>query len=1095
NTFFSNNTSQKNITFNNLLAGRLYTITVTSVSGPFSSTSDVNTTATQPNPPGPIQISKKTNTSISITWPHPLLMEGAPNISFSITYRPKDSEVFFNSTTDRNITELSNLTSGTEYNLSVETVGPLSLTSPKVYVSSYTLPNPVQNLQASTVNISAVRLEWGSPAGVKNFYKYFVQISNNSGFLLNMTVQTNNTGISDLEPGTQYNCTVSTVASEDAVSSPESTLCSTQPKMVNGLTAVAVNTTAMTLTWAKQSDYKGTYSYLVHYGIKSKEKNITTMNEKALISDLIQGTNYTFWVTTVANGIQSDQAITSNYTKPERVYLNVSNGGTNDSITATWGSPHGNVEAYEVILSSSYNDHRNKTLPSGNQLYTFSNLRAGRIYEVRVFSISGPFAEDSGPTSNATYPNRPGPIRVLSNTVNSIHLNWTAAPDMDSGSFNYSVLYNSTRNGSNITSYNSITLDGLDSGTLYSFNVATVGQLELTSKPVSLSTATDAHPVSDLICTGENLSPKLKLTWKMPHGSNEGFNISWGNDVSSQAQTKSCNYTITDLSYYKNYTVSIWTIGCGKPSSVVQTTCQTGITCPPKPDINMGINTNITKMEYNMFALKFSTNLLNSENGPIVAYGILVTSGDEGVPANSSYLNNTWTKDQKTPYLALIQNNTVQTRNGENTITVDVGSGSKSAGYINGPLTAKTTYRFALALFTHLELDNNTNLVKTSESYVTFSDFYTNAIRLPENPAVIGGAVSGTLAFLVILICITVILTIHWRRIARKDSADIPIQSMSIPIRVEDYEAYYKKQRADSNCGFAEEFEDLKPVGVSQAKVSALALENKGKNRYSNVLPYDSSRVKLSINGSPFDDYINASYMPGYNSKKEYIAAQGPLPATVNEFWRMIWEKNVHTLVMLTRCNEQGRVKCEEYWPSKTKHFNNITVTTTSEIPLEDWTIRDFDIKNVKTAETRALRHFHFTAWPDHGVPETTELLINFRHLVREHMEQFSRNSPTVVHCSAGVGRTGTFIAIDRLIYQIERESLVDVYGIVHDLRMHRPLMVQTEDQYVFLNQCAMDIIKSRTGTNVDLIYQNTAALTIYENVQPMKGGNGYPEA
>ncbi|XP_036390772.1 receptor-type tyrosine-protein phosphatase eta-like [Megalops cyprinoides] len=509
----------------------------------------------------------------------------------------------------------------------------------------------------------------------------------------------------------------------------------------------------------------------------------------------------------------------------------------------------------------------------------------------------------------------------------------------------------------------------------------------------------------------------------------------------------------------------------------------------------MGINTNITKMEYNMFVLKFSTNLLNSENGPIVAYGILVTSGDG--PANLSYLTNTWTQHQKTPYLALIQNNTVQTRNGENTITVDVGSGSKYEGYYNGPLTAKTTYRFGLVLFTRLKLDNK--LVKISESYVTFSDFEPNAIRLPENPAVIGGAVAGMLAFLVILICITVILTIHWRRIAKKDSADIPIQpirgKVSIPIRVEDYEVYYKKQRADSNCGFAEEFEDLKPVGVSQAKVNALALENKGKNRYNNVLPYDSSRVKLSINGSPFDDYINANYMPGYNSKKEYIAAQGPLPATVNEFWRMIWEKNVHTLVMLTRCNEQGRVKCEEYWPSKTKHFNNITVTTTSEIPLEDWTIRDFDVKNVKTAETRALRHFHFTAWPDHGVPETTELLINFRHLVREHMEQFSRNSPTVVHCSAGVGRTGTFIAIDRLIYQIERESMVDVYGIVHDLRMHRPLMVQTEDQYVFLNQCAMDIIKSRTGTNVDLIYQNTAALTIYENIQPMKGGDGCPEA
>ena len=156
----------------------------------------------------------------------------------------------------------------------------------------------------------------------------------------------------------------------------------------------------------------------------------------------------------------------------------------------------------------------------------------------------------------------------------------------------------------------------------------------------------------------------------------------------------------------------------------------------------------------------------------------------------------------------------------------------------------------------------------------------------------------------------------------------------------------------------------------------------------------------------------------------------------------------------------------------------------------------------VKTAEVRSVRHFHFTAWPDHGVPETTELLISFRHLVREHMNQYSRNSPTMVHCrsdkthkqihtllhlalcdsfrnyreklpdllsvcspslvcvlmllilSAGVGRTGTFIAIDRLIFQIERENIVDVYGIVYDLRMHRPLMVQTEVGNI-CNRCA----------------------------------------
>ncbi|MGH0141961.1 UNVERIFIED_CONTAM: hypothetical protein FKN15_075051, partial [Acipenser sinensis] len=287
--------------------------------------------------------------------------------------------------------------------------------------------------------------------------------------------------------------------------------------------------------------------------------------------------------------------------------------------------------------------------------------------------------------------------------------------------------------------------------------------------------------------------------------------------------------------------------------------------------------------------------------------------------------------------------------------------------------------------------------------------------------------------------------------------------------------------------------QDLRPIGINQTKNAALAPDNKAKNRYNNVLPYDSSRVKLSIRNSASDDYINANYIPGYDSTKQFIAAQGPLPGTVNDFWRMIWEQNVYTLVMLTRCNEQGRVKCEEYWPSSnSKTYGDVMVILASEIPLNEWTIREFKMKNTKTAESRTIQHFHFTAWPDHGVPETTELLINFRHLVREHMDRYSRNSPTVVHCSAGVGRTGTLIAIDRLIYQIERESVVDIYGIVHNLRMHRPLMVQTEDQYIFLNQCAKDFIRSRTGNNVDLIYQNTAAMGIYENFTPTKTQNGH---
>uniref|UniRef100_A0A8C2I3J6 protein-tyrosine-phosphatase n=1 Tax=Cyprinus carpio TaxID=7962 RepID=A0A8C2I3J6_CYPCA len=292
-------------------------------------------------------------------------------------------------------------------------------------------------------------------------------------------------------------------------------------------------------------------------------------------------------------------------------------------------------------------------------------------------------------------------------------------------------------------------------------------------------------------------------------------------------------------------------------------------------------------------------------------------------------------------------------------------------------------------------------------------------------------------------------------------------------MRTDDYEEHFKRKHAD---GFAEEYEKLKTVGIAQSKNAALAIENKKKNRDSNVLPYDASRVKLSVCGSPFYDYINASYVPGYKSREEFIATQCPLPTTVDEFWRMIWEKNVYTIVMLNKslCNFLQVMKCEKYWPSGTNNYHNISVTTTSETELENWIIRDFEIKNVKTEETRNTCQFHFTAWPDHGIPTATEVLIEFRGLVRKHMDH------------SGVA-TGVFIAIDHLIFQIERDSMVDVYGIVTDMQMHRPLMVQTEEQYSYLHQCAYDIIRSRTGTNMDLIYQNAAAPQIYENTEYLK--------
>ncbi|KAM4715241.1 receptor-type tyrosine-protein phosphatase H-like, partial [Anableps anableps] len=305
-------------------------------------------------------------------------------------------------------------------------------------------------------------------------------------------------------------------------------------------------------------------------------------------------------------------------------------------------------------------------------------------------------------------------------------------------------------------------------------------------------------------------------------------------------------------------------------------------------------------------------------------------------------------------------------------------------------------------------------------------------------------------------------------------------------ISVAKFPDHYHQMSLDENRGFSQEYESLTPVGTNQTHRAATLPENKGKNRFTNILPYDWSRVKLSTS-TPNDtlDYINANYLPGYNSSKEYIACQGPLPSTVNDFWRMVWEQKVKRIVMVTNCVEAGRTKCERYWPedSDPRRYGEFMVSKTSEDRESNWTLREFRVTHTKDSEERTLKQFHFTAWPDHGVPQGTEVLIHFRKLVRQHIESEGSKAPTVVHCSAGVGRTGTIIALDVLLQQLEREQAVGISNFVHKMRQHRSHMVQTESQYIFLHQCIMDSLQAPANQeenvyeNDDLIYVNATAL------------------
>ncbi|KPP73783.1 hypothetical protein Z043_107109, partial [Scleropages formosus] len=229
----------------------------------------------------------------------------------------------------------------------------------------------------------------------------------------------------------------------------------------------------------------------------------------------------------------------------------------------------------------------------------------------------------------------------------------------------------------------------------------------------------------------------------------------------------------------------------------------------------------------------------------------------------------------------------------------------------------------------------------------------------------------------------------------------------------------------------------------------------------------------------------------GNSFRREYIATQGPLPGTKDDFWKMVWEQNVHNIVMVTQCLEKGRVKCDHYWPfdQDPLYYGDLIVQMVSESVLSEWTIREFKMCSLlgffpqedQMNCSRLVRHFHYTVWPDHGVPETTQSLIQFVRTVRDYVNRTAASGATVVHCSAGVGRTGTFIALDRVLQQLDSKDTLDIYSNVFDLRLHRSHMVQTECQYVYLYQCVRDVLRARKLRHE----QENPLYPVYENVNP----------
>ncbi|XP_061378119.1 tyrosine-protein phosphatase Lar isoform X4 [Danaus plexippus] len=561
------------------------------------------------------------------------------------------------------------------------------------------------------------------------------------------------------------------------------------------------------------------------------------------------------------------------------------------------------------------------------------------------------------------------------------------------------------------------------------------------------------------------------------------------------------SYSINDLSPFTTYNVNISAIpndNSYRPPTTITVTTQMAAPKPMvKPDFYGVVENEILVI----------LPQASEEYGPISHYYLVVVPDDKShnhknpdqFLTDDLIKNNARTDDENAPYIAakFLQRNILY--------TFHLGNDDMYEGFLNRKLNLNKKYR----VFVRAVVDTPQKHLYTSSPFSEYLSLDMREappgeepsrpdpkdingdpeIRIEENRTEAGmvWVIGPIIAALMLSLCLVLLFIVKRRRQPCKTpdqaavtrplmSADIgfgapsdPVEMRRLnfqtpamishpPIPISELAEHIDRLKTNDNLKFSQEYESIEPGQQFTWDHSNMDV-NKPKNRYANVIAYDHSRVILQpIDGILGSDYINANYCDGYRKHNAYVATQGPLQETFTDFWRMCWELRTSTIVMMTKLEERTRIKCDQYWPSRgSESYGMMTVSIAEVQELATYCIRTFQVTRNGGGERREIKQLQFTAWPDHGVPDHPAPFLQFLRRVRALNPPDA--GPLVVHCSAGVGRTGCFIVIDSMLERARHERTVDIYGHVTCLRAQRNYMVQTEDQYIFIHDALLEAV------------------------------------